>query len=93
MPSFSCAVSRGVMGRPPKQEGRKVQSQTFWVYPDAIARTLAFVGPGEVAAYLRKALDDALNRDGAPPFDPVTMPLKQPSSPKAKRPARRPPSP
>lgn len=58
--------------------------QTIWIYPDAMARTLAFKGPGGVAEFVRDAIDEKLEREGAPPFDPVTMPLKQPVSRKTK---------
>lgn len=77
---------RSPVGRPPKQQDRKVVTKSVWLYPDALARTLAHVGALEVSAFIRAAMDEKLDRDGAPPFDPVTMPLKQPVSRKPKPP-------
>lgn len=82
MTDFSHAVSPRRMGRPPKQIGRKVVSKSYWLYPDALARARAHVGEQEVSRFIRDAIDEKLEREGAPPFDPVTMSLDAPKKPK-----------
>jgi hypothetical protein len=70
---FSHSVMRAPVGRPPKQVGRKVVSKSVWLYPDALARVLAHVGPQEVSRFIRDAIDEKLERDRAPAYDAVTM--------------------
>ena len=59
------------MGRPPKQNGRKVKSQTLWIYPDAMWRVLKHAGKREVSRFVRDAIDEKLDREGARPYDPI----------------------
>ena len=73
MTNISQLVKPLPMGRKPIKADLLMKQFTHWLDPNDVARVHAFVGKLKVSEYVRAALAEKLQRDRAPPYDPITM--------------------